>query len=68
MMIKLNSKSYISYLKKIALKYLHLLNYFLDIEVSTLPNRDVMFTQSKYIKELLLKAKMDSSKPIFTPT
>lgn len=53
--------------KEFALKYLGLLNYVLGIKVSTLPNEDVMFNQSKCIKELLLKEKIESSKPFFAP-
>lgn len=44
---------------KFDLKYLGLLSYFLRIDVSILPNGDMMVNQSKYIKELLAKKHME---------
>lgn len=52
---------------KFSLKYLGLLNYFLGIKVHYLPNEDILLNQGKYIKELLLKAKMDLSKSMPIP-
>lgn len=49
------------------LKYLDYLSYFLEIELTQLPNGDLMLNESKYIPELLVKTTMDQSKPIATP-
>lgn len=51
----------------ISLKYLGLFHHFLGIEISYLPNGDIMLTQSKYIREPLEKAHMDYAKPIESP-
>lgn len=40
------------------LKQLGSLDYFLGIEVKTLPNGNILLTQSKYIKDLLTKTNM----------
>lgn len=49
-----------------ALKYLGL-HYFMGIEFNTFPNGDILLIQSKYIHELIVKAKMEASKLIATP-
>lgn len=40
------------------------LHYFLGIKMVTLPNKNLLLTQSKYIRDLLIKVGMDSDKPI----
>lgn len=52
---------------KFGLKHLGHLNYFLDIEVHTLHNGDLMLTQGKYIHDLLLGTHTDQVKLITTP-
>lgn len=42
-------------------------SYFLGSEVNPLENGDLLWTQQKYIRELLIKAKLENSKPIVTP-
>lgn len=49
-----------------ALKDLGSLNFFLGIEVSQTPD-GMLLSQQKYIKDVLLRAKMDDCKPIATP-
>lgn len=48
--------------QNISLKHLGLLNYFLGIEVTKLPNGDLFLNQSKCVHELLVKAHMQLSK------
>ena len=53
--------------KTFALKDLGTLNSFLGIEAHRITAGTLLLTQSKYIKDLLHKADMDSSKPMPTP-
>lgn len=46
------------------MRYLY---YFLGIKVTTLSNGDLVLSQTKYIQELLTKAKMDLCKPSHSP-
>lgn len=48
---------------RFALKCISLLSFFLDIGISYLQHRDLLLTQSKYARELLVKIGMDNSKP-----
>ncbi|XP_019414307.1 PREDICTED: uncharacterized protein LOC109326098 [Lupinus angustifolius] len=50
-----------------ALKKLGNLDYFLGIEVKHLKDGSLFLTQTKYIKDLLRKATMESAKPSITP-
>ncbi|GAU13081.1 hypothetical protein TSUD_173810 [Trifolium subterraneum] len=50
-----------------SLKQLGDLEYFLGIEVKQLPDKSLLLTQSKYIKDLLVKTNMVDCKPINTP-
>ncbi|XP_019416560.1 PREDICTED: uncharacterized protein LOC109327840 [Lupinus angustifolius] len=50
-----------------ALKQLGTLDYFLGIEVKTLPHGALFLSQSKYVKNLLEKANMSTSKSISSP-
>ncbi|KAM3001281.1 hypothetical protein FF2_037593 [Malus domestica] len=49
------------------LKDLGKLTYFLGLQIQYKPNEDIFVNQSKYIKDLLHKAGMDSCKPANTP-
>ncbi|XLT57452.1 hypothetical protein HN873_050056, partial [Arachis hypogaea] len=42
-------------------------NYFLGLEATYLPHGDMMLSQARYTRELLLKAGMQNSKPLPTP-
>jgi histone deacetylase 1/2 len=50
-----------------ALKQLGDLEYFLGVEVHSLPNGTLHLTQSKYIRDLLVKTNMQDAKPISSP-
>ena len=50
-----------------SLKDLGNLDYFLGIEVRPQPNGALILTQSKYIRDLLGKTKMDEANPISSP-
>ncbi|PNY08092.1 histone deacetylase [Trifolium pratense] len=50
-----------------SLKQLGNLDYFLGIEVQQLSDNSLLLTQSKYIKDLLVKTNMLECKPIATP-
>ncbi|CAJ2668996.1 unnamed protein product [Trifolium pratense] len=50
-----------------SLKQLGNLDYFLGIEVKHLTDGSLLLTQSKYIKDLLVKTNMIDSNPIATP-
>jgi histone deacetylase 1/2 len=50
-----------------SLKDLGQLDYFLGIEVKHLPNGCLFLSQSKYVRDLLSRVKMDDSKGISTP-
>jgi len=50
-----------------ALKDLGQLNYFLGIQVRYFSNGSMHLSQEKYIKDLLIKSKMDGAKHINTP-
>ena len=50
-----------------ALKQLGKLDYFLGIEVKTLPDNSLVLTQSKYVIDLLQKTKMTEVQPISSP-
>ena len=50
-----------------SLKDLGNLHYFLGIEVRPQPNGALFLTQSKYIRDLLGKTKMDETNPISSP-
>ncbi|GAU19342.1 hypothetical protein TSUD_336290 [Trifolium subterraneum] len=50
-----------------ALKQLGQLDYFLGIEVHSLSTGALLLTQTKYIRDLLCKAKMENSNPIGSP-
>ncbi|PNY02745.1 hypothetical protein L195_g026064 [Trifolium pratense] len=50
-----------------SLKQLGDLDYFLGIEVKQLSDNSLLLTQSKYIKDLLIKTNMVDCKPINTP-
>lgn len=52
---------------RFSLNYLGLLSYFLGIEVFHITNGDLLLTQGKYIRELLVKAGMENAKSITTP-
>jgi len=67
-----NSLAYIQKLisqlnSEFALKQLGALDYFLGIEVSYLPGGSLFLSQAKYIRDLLVRAHMDSAKGISTP-
>lgn len=49
------------------LKQLGDLDYFLGIEVRKQPNGSLLLTQSKYIRDNLVKTNMAEAKPISTP-
>lgn len=49
------------------LKDMGKLTYFLGLQVHCKPNGDIFVNQSKYIKDLIHKAGMDSCKPATTP-
>ena len=53
--------------KAFALKELGDLNYFLGIEVHTLPDGSLHMSQSKYVRDLLVKANMWDAKSLPTP-
>ncbi|XP_025648306.1 uncharacterized mitochondrial protein AtMg00810-like [Arachis hypogaea] len=53
--------------EKFSLKDLGRFNYFLGLEATYLPHGDLLISQMKYAKELLLKAGMNNSKPLPTP-
>jgi histone deacetylase 1/2 len=50
-----------------ALKQLGQLDYFLGIEVHHLSSGALLLNQSKYVRDLLTKAKMEDSNPIGSP-
>ena len=50
-----------------ALKDLRPLHYFLGLEVHHFANGSLLLSQQKYIRDLLLRSKMDKAKPISTP-
>lgn len=50
-----------------ALKQLGDLDYFLGLEVTKLPNGNMLLTQSKYLRDLLIKTDMCDSNPVATP-
>jgi histone deacetylase 1/2 len=50
-----------------SLKQLGELDYFLGIEVKNLSDGSLLLTQSKYLKDLLIKTNMLDCKPIATP-
>lgn len=50
-----------------ALKQLGALDYFLGIEVHSLSNGSLLMTQSKYIRDLMVKTNKIDSKPISSP-
>lgn len=52
---------------KFSLKHLGEVNYFLGIEAKISPSA-ITLTQSKYIHDLLLRTKLDKSKPCPSPT
>lgn len=52
---------------QLSLKYLGQLSYFIGIEVHHLENKYLLIAQSKYIKYLLVKEKMEGCKLISTP-
>jgi len=59
-------KSLVTKLKsEFCLKDLGSLDYFLGIEVRPQPNGALILTQSKYIRDLLGKTKMDEANPTF---
>lgn len=49
------------------LVYVGDLDYFLSIEVKWVPNGSLFLTQSKYIRDLLERAKMTEAKAISSP-
>lgn len=51
-----------------SLKDLRSLDYFLGIEVKSQPNGVPILTQSKFIRDLLSKTKMDEANPISSPS
>lgn len=52
---------------QLSLKYLGQLSYFIGIEVHHLENKYLLIAQSKYIKYLLVKEKLEGCKLISTP-
>lgn len=50
-----------------SLKQLGDLDYFLGLEVKKLSNGNLLLTQSKYLRDLLIKTDMENSNPIATP-
>ncbi|XP_016178288.1 uncharacterized protein LOC107620673 [Arachis ipaensis] len=50
-----------------SLKKLGEMHYFLDIEVVITPNGSITLKQTKYIKDLLIRAKMSNANPVPTP-
>jgi len=66
-----NNTTLISLVSKLnsvfSLKDLADLDYFLGIEVQRQNDGSLILTQSKYIRDLLAKTKMDESNPISSP-
>ena len=52
---------------KFSIKQLRQLDYFLGIEVKTLPNKSLILTRRKHIRDLLQKTNMAEAKPISSP-
>lgn len=50
-----------------SLKQLGDLDYFLGLEVKKLSNGNLLLTQSKYLRVLLIKTDMENSNPVATP-
>ncbi|XP_058777060.1 uncharacterized mitochondrial protein AtMg00810-like [Vicia villosa] len=50
-----------------SLKHLGVLDYFLGIQVTRIDPQSLLLTQSKYVKDLLLKTNMSDCAPVSTP-